>query len=224
MQSRDLRLAIPFAAAILVAACQGSASPAPSSAAPAASSAAPAASSAAPAASSEAPAASSAAPGESAGESGLPSFALPSGFNQAPDLEAQLPSQVAGETLQKFSFQGSQVLAGSSQAPEIQGALGALGKSINDVSFAVAAGADVQIGAYRIAGVDANRLLDVVAQAAQSSGSPIPLTDANKGGKSVKVGDTGGGSPTYFYPHSDILFFVTGSDDAKVTAALQALP
>lgn len=217
-----LRLAGLLAAALLVAACQGSASPAPSSAAPAASSAAPA----------ESVAASSTAPGESttasesAAESPIPaSLAIPSGFNQAPDLEAQLPSQVAGETLQKFSFQGSQVLAGSSQAPEIQGALGALGKSISDVSFAVAAGADVQIGAYRIAGTDANRVLQVVQQAMQSSGASAgPLTDANKGGKAVKVSTDAGGSPTYFYPHGDVLFFVTGKDDAKVTAALQALP
>ena len=109
-------------------------------------------------------------------------------------------------------------------APEIQAALGAVGKTIDDVSFAIAGASDVQIGAYRVAGVDANQLLTYLQQAMSSGGSAMDITDGNKGGKAVKVGTDSSGSATYFYAHGDILFFVTGDDDAKVTEALSKLP
>jgi hypothetical protein len=224
-----------LAVALVLAGCQGTASPSPTSVAVASEPASPSvepspsveaspsvetSASVAPGGSAESSA------GASAGSSGEPSFAMPSGFNQAPDLEAQLPGSVGGETLQKFSFAGATALAGSTESNELKAALGALGKSINDVSLAVAAGTGVSIGAYRISGVDSSRLLTVMQGAMAQGSGAFTLSDGTKGGKSVKIGtpSVGGGETIYFYPHGDVLFFVTGSDDAKVTEAISKLP
>ncbi len=226
---RRRRLLLPIVAsvvALVAAACGASSSPSPSSAAslPVASSAAPAASSAAPSTGASASAAES--PAQSSGTSSVPSVALPS-FHEAPDLEAQLPDQVGTETLQKLSFSGASVLnnpAGQT-APQIQQALGALGKSVNDVSIAIAGSSSVQIGAYRVAGVDGNTLLGLIQQAMAQGGSAMTMTDANVGGKSVKVGtESGSGTTEYFYAHGDVLFFVTADTDALVNEALSKLP
>ncbi|HEY3522587.1 MAG TPA: hypothetical protein VGK63_02695 [Candidatus Limnocylindrales bacterium] len=220
MHARFPRISAPIVALLLVAACQGSTSPAPS---PAASVPASVAAPSVAASPSAAASPSEAAP--SAGGSASGSFALPSGFNGAPDLEAQLPSKVGDVTLQKFSFTGAGIAAGGGDdTKDLEAALGLLGKSLSDVSFAVAGADKVTVGAYRINGIDAGRLLDVINQAAAQSGEAIDLSDTNKGGKSVKKGTESGGDTIYFYPHGDILYFVTGDDDALVTQALQELP
>ncbi len=224
MRNHPVRALAPFVAAVLLVGCGSSQAPAASSAPPA--SVAPSVAESA----SAAPSVESAAPSESAaasaGGSAAPSVVLPSGLNGAPDLEAQLPSKVGNVTLQKVSFSGATLAGAGDNAKELQSALGLLGKSINDVSLAIAGGQGVEVGAYRISGVDAGRLLDVVTQAMSQSSSAITLSDGNKGGKSVKIGTpkSGSGDKTYFYPHGDILFFASGSDDSLVTQALQALP
>lgn len=106
------RAVVPFAALLLVAACGGSASPSPSSAPSEASSPSIAASPSVAPSPSEA---ASPSVSESLGQSPLPSGALPSGLNQVPDLEAQLPNEVGGETLTKLSLKGSSVLQGGGQ-------------------------------------------------------------------------------------------------------------
>jgi hypothetical protein len=139
-----------------------------------------------------------------------------------------LPSKVGNVTLQKLSFTGAGLAGsatGSDTNKDVEAALGLLGKSLDDVSVAVAGGEGISVGLYQVAGVDASRLLDVLNQAATQGGEGLNLSDANKGGKSVRKGtDASSGETIYFYPRGDILFFVTGDDDALVTQALQELP
>jgi hypothetical protein len=210
------RFSVPLAAlgalAVLLAACGGSATPAPSAAAPSVEpSASPGASAAAYASAS--PAASGA----------LPSIGFP---NLDATLEALLPSTFNGVTLQKLSMKGAQFL-GQDPTSDITTAVTALGLTTADVSVAMAAdptGAmSVTFAAIRFAGAESVRLLQVFQAAAQGSGSPV--TSANVGGRDViRSQDTAGGTFSYFYVRNDVVLAVTAADDASAAPALQVLP
>lgn len=205
---------------VLVAACGGSATAAPSAAAP--SIAASVAPSVEPSPSPTASAA-AAASAEPAASGALPSIGLP---NQDTNLEAVLPSTFNGVTLQKFSMKGAQFL-GQDPTSDFNKAVTALGLTTADVSVAIAADPtakmDVTFVAIRFAGADSGKLLQVFQAAAQASGSL--LSSANVGGKDViKTKDTSGTSFSYFYVRNDVVLGVTAKDDASAAPALQLLP
>ena len=214
--------ASPSAAASSVASVAASSAPASESAA-----ASSAAASSAPASESASAAASESASASTAGgPSANPS--LGGGSHQAPDLEAQLPDKVGTETLQKLSVKGESVFtSGGSTSAAVQAALASIGKSINDVSFALAGGEGVQVGVYKVNGADANNVLTLLLQASKQGGGAFgDVTDTNKGGKAVKLAKATAatGNDIYFYPHGDTLFFAGGDNDAAVTEALSKLP
>lgn len=156
-------------------------------------------------------------------DSGIPSFALPS-FHEAPDLEAALPDKVGDQALQKLSFSGTGTFAsGGSDSQDFVDLLTALGKSPSDFSLAVAGGDNVSIGVFRVAGVDGNLLLNAFVQAAQKDDTSTQVSDANRGGKSVKK-VVSGSDTTYAYASGDKVFFVQSETDALVDQALSTLP
>ena len=214
-------LAALAALAIMVAACGGSATAAPSAAAPSA--AASVAPSVEPSPSPEAsgsPAASAAADASGA----LPSIGLPS-FNADKDLEALLPTTFGGATLQKFSMKGAQFL-GSSPDPTFKQAIAALGLTAADVSVAIAADPtskmDISFAAIRFAGADSGKLLQVFQAASTASGSAV--STVNVGGKDVIKTQDKSGSVSYFYVRNDVVLGVTAKTDAAAAPALQVLP
>jgi|tagenome__1003787_1003787.scaffolds.fasta_scaffold20892028_2 hypothetical protein len=158
----------------------------------------------------------------SAGTSPAGSANIPS-FHEAPDLEAALPDQVAGTALQKLSFNGAGALAGGTDSQDFQQLLTTLGKSPADFSLAVAGGANVSVGVFRVAGIDGNVLLNAFIEAAKKGDSATQVTDASRGGKSVKKVATGS-ETTYAYATGDKVFFVQSSTDALVDEALSKLP
>ena len=211
-------LAASAAIAILVAACGGSATPAPTAtptpAAPA---------SVAPSVSPSAePSAAPSASAVAAASGALPSFALP---NQDTNLEALLPSTFEGTTLQKFSMKGTQFL-GQSASPEFNSAMSALGLTAADLSVAVAmdpATSGIQFVAIRFAGADSGKLSQVFQAASQASGDTV--SSVNLGGKDVLKSKSSNGDVTYFYIKNDTVFGVTGAkDDATAATALALLP
>jgi hypothetical protein len=213
-----LRSFAPFAAsaaaAVLIAACGGSATAAPSVAAPSA------AVSVAPSVEpSPSPAASAAAVASGA----LPSIGLP---NQDTNLEAMLPSTFNGVTLQKFSMKGAQFL-GQDPTSSFNKAVTALGLTTADVSVAIATDPTsktaVTFAAIRFAGADSSKLLQVFQAASVTAGTVVSA--ANVGGKDViKTKDTTGASFSYFYVRNDVVLGVTAPDDAAAAPALQVLP
>jgi len=221
-------LAVSAALAVLVAACGGSATAAPSVAAPSvAASVASVAPSAAPStetAASPSPEASAAAAASTAptASKALPSIGLP---NQDTNLEAVLPSSFKGAKLTKFSMKGAQFL-GQDPTSDFNKLVVGLGLSAADVSVAVAseaAGAgDVTFVAIRFAGADSGKLLDVFKAATQASGSLI--SSVNVGGKDVIKTKDSSGSFSYFYVRNDTVLGVSAKDDATATAALALLP
>lgn len=218
-------LVTPLAAlavlSIMVAACGGSATAAPSAAAP--SVAASVAPSVEPSPSPEAsasPAASAAADASGA----LPSIALPS-FNADKDLEALLPTTFGGATLQKFSMKGAQFL-GSDPDPTFNQAIAALGLTAADVSVAIAADPtgtmDISFAAIRFAGADSGKLLQVFQAASQATGDLVG--SVNVGGRDVLKTKDSSGSFSYFYVKNDTVLGVTAKTDAAAAPALQVLP
>lgn len=210
-------LAALAALAIMVAACGGSATAAPSVAAP---SVAP---SVAPSPSPE-PSASPAASVAADASGALPSIALPS-FNADKDLEALLPTKFGGATLQKFSMKGAQFL-GSDPDPTFNQAIAALGLTAADVSVAIAADPtgtmDISFAAIRFAGADSGKLLQVFQAASQATGDLVG--SVNVGGRDVLKTKDSSGSFSYFYVKNDTVLGVTAKTDAAAAPALQVLP
>jgi hypothetical protein len=224
---------VPYVAVALlglvIAACSGSsATPSPTTAAP------PSVASASPSA--------SAAPSSSAAPSGssLPSIALPSGSgafpsfslpHEDPALEAVLPSSINGAQLQKGSFKGAGFVQGAgNNAKQFTDFLGALGKSPNDVSFAIAVDMSGtfqgSVGAFRVAGADQGQLMTAFTAAAKQGASGAQVTQANVGGKDVTkiVDPTDTSGAQYVYGKGDTLFLAQAKDDATAATMLQALP
>ncbi len=194
-----------------LAACSGAASPSPAAVT-------------SPSPSLAASAAASPSPAASASAGLVPSF----GLHGDAALETMLPDQVGGKTLQKVSFQGAPAFSsGASSSQELQDALGQLGKSPNDVSFAVAGSAEsgLTIGAFRVNGADANNVVAAFVQAGQKANPGTTITDASLGGKSVKkVVDPSETRPTYVYAHGDVMFFVQADSDTLLNEAFSKLP
>jgi hypothetical protein len=194
--------------------CGASATPIPSAAAQSATAASEAPASVEP---STAPA--STEPSAAAASEAAPGFSLPS---EAKDLEALLPNTLCGAAAQKASVSGSSI--GSTAGPEFTAALSALGKSVSDVTFALAFSASgCGAGIFRIAGVDQSALQTAMLASVQKSGESY--TQANVGGKDVYVSASSSGSgKQYVYFKGDAVIFASAPDDTKAAGVLQSLP
>ncbi len=202
-------LATALAALLLVAACGGSASTAPSGAPDATATPAPA----------------SQEPGQTAEptEAAVPSLDP----GAAGDLEAMLPSEANGVAFEKASFDGSTVPGGiplGDDEDDFTKFLADNGKSASDVKIAVASPTDAAAGstlvmAIQVEGVSSDALLGFVA---------TELSDLEKttvGGKEV-YGAGAAGFGAYFYVKGDTVFYVLsmGGDAATTEDILRQLP
>ena len=148
----------------------------------------------------------------------VPGFSLPS---EVKDLEALLPSTMCGSTSTKASVTGAS-FAQTGQS-EMLDALKAIGKTVDDVTFAIAIGADsgCTAGILRVQGVDENTLKNAIIQAAQKSGQTA--TQKSVGGKDVYVTAEGSGS-SYAYFHGDAMIFASAKNDDQAASILKDLP
>jgi hypothetical protein len=164
-----------------------------------------------------------------AASGGLPNF------NADPALEAQLPDEIRGTTLTKFSFRAADVLDEGSVDEETQRFLETItgmGASLDDVSLAFAAdmsgGLNVQLIAFRVAGANADQLLAaIVAEAESDAGPGDQIGEANLGGKTVttlvEASSTTDG-PAYLYASGDTVYLTQSPDETLAAEALAALP
>jgi hypothetical protein len=205
-----------LATALLLAACGGSASPAPSAAASAAS--APAASQ--PAAASE-PAATDQ---PSATDNGsAPNVSLSPG--SAPELEAMLPSIVNGVAFARTSFGGAAMPAGMPiGSGDLATFLQQNGKTLADVNIAMATPTDTAkaatfVMAFQVKGVDGAKLADALGATTGND-----LTKATVGGKQVlQAGVSGMG--VVLYVKGDVVFYILALGETSLTdGILAALP
>jgi hypothetical protein len=207
------------ALSIVLWGCSGAATPQPVASSPtsAASGAASAVvpSEAAPSAAEPSVAASDAAAASVGAE---PGFSLPSDDK---GLEALLPDTICGVKTTKASVSGAR-FAESGQS-EFLDALKAVGKTANDVTFAIAAGPDSNCtaGILRIKDVDPTLLKNAMLAASAKSGETA--TQKNVGGKDVYV-TVGPDSTSYVYFHGDAVIFVSAKNDSDAGTILQSLP
>jgi len=150
------------------------------------------------------------------------SIAIPSfGLNQAPDLEAKLPSKLCGGDVKKESFAGSTGAAAS--ANPMIGAFGALGLGGN-VQIAVAESTTpdtcpVNVFAYKVPGGNSQMFTTILA--AMATGG----SQASLGGKNVtKLADSGSTTATFFYVKDDTMYGVSDATDDQAGEALSQLP
>lgn len=199
---------------LLVAACGGSASQAPT-AEPGATEAP----TATPAAETQEPTAETPEPQETEGPTLQP--------GAAGDLEAMLPSEVNGVTFEKGSFDGSSVPGGiplGEGEDDFATFLSDNGKSLNDVRVAVASTTDAAasgsfVMAIQVQGVAGDKLAEF------ATGDMGDAEKTTVGGKEV-YGSGMAGFAAYVYPKDDIVFYVlsAGGDGSLAEGILQQLP
>ncbi len=170
---------------------------------------------------------SSAAPAASTGAAPT-ALVIPS-FTSDKELEATLPDTYKSLPLRKFSFTGKDLLSNANQDnADLIALLQTLGKSAEDLSYAIAADSTdtlgVSFGAYRIKGADASAWMGTLWDLAQKQNPGTALTDVNLGGRSVKrVVDPDSEDITYAWPKGDILFIVITTTDELAGDAIASI-
>jgi hypothetical protein len=159
-------------------------------------------------------------------ESALPSFELPS---NAKDLEALLPDELGGDTLQKFSMTGADFMTQGSDNEEFVDFLDRVGAQPQDISVAFAfAATDAQKGifAFRVKGADSDQLEEEFQKSFETDTPGITWTSDVISGKQVHTATTDAdtGEKTFLYVRDDIVFAVIASDDDTAVEAFSKLP
>jgi len=161
-----------------------------------------------------------------------PTTALPSAGAVA-DLEALIPAEIGGITLQKSSMSGDQFVNSGSSSQELQDFLGSLGVAVTDVSIAIGVGLSTESGeaaamfAFRAQGADTDRLVSGFKEAYDADNDRgLVWQPVSIGGKSAER-TTNPQQPNqviYLYAKDDILFFLTTATEEQAAEALAALP
>jgi hypothetical protein len=176
--------------------------------------------------------AASVAPSESAAESpgiGLPSFSA----GVVAELEALIPDEIGGATMQKFSMRGDQFLASGQEDPTTARFLEELGVSPNDVSIAFGFGfaADFTSGAamfvFRAEGASEDRLLQVFKDSMDEDRDiPLEWTTVTIAGHEVESATDADADDQamFLYAKGELLYFVSTTDPAAAEEVIAGLP
>ncbi|CAN5731868.1 hypothetical protein BH24CHL6_BH24CHL6_04870 [soil metagenome] len=156
-----------------------------------------------------------------AGPTPTPTPAAGDSLHAFPALEARLPSAVDGHEMEKVSIAAPE----SQQDPKTLEVVRRVGRTAADlqVAIATAAGANLQVGAFRIVGAEAVQIV-VAFQAVEEEGpaSSASYGMATIGGKRLLT-RTVEAQLTYLYPAEDIMFMLSG-EPGLVEEALGQLP
>ena len=214
-------VAISAAIILVLTGCGSSASNSPSNAA----AGSPAAASSAPLSSSE-PSAVATTPSSSA----LSSLPAVTSSHADPALEALLPAEISGTSMQRSSATLAALLASGGDRTAIDAFLRGLGKSESDGTYAAAFDPTNTVGggifAFKIAGVNADVLLPAIVSVEQSDlGAGATTKQATVGGKSATVVSVGTGvnDTEWVYGSDDVVFVIHAADEAHAATFLQAL-
>jgi hypothetical protein len=156
---------------------------------------------------------------------------LPSLPSSAKDLEALIPDEIGGITLQKFSMQGDEFVSSGGATEETQQFLKGLGVDTDDVAVAAGFGSSTDTGAlvvfvFRADGAGTDRLLTVFKKALDSDrDEALEWEAANVGGKQVeRASDAEQEGQVYLYAQGDVLFYLAATREEDAAEALEALP
>lgn len=172
-------------------------------------------------------------PGQTLGptpQEGSPSSVEPSpATHAAPDLEAQLPSLVDGVALSKASGTGSDVFQDDPWSKEMTAFLAGVDRKPADLQFAQgwdpAGNLDLEIGAFRVAGVDSAALRNAMVESSRSGSPGLSTGTATLSGKQLTtVLYPANTSILYLYEHDGVVFYVGTQDERLAGEALATLP
>ena len=150
----------------------------------------------------------------------------------AGDLDAVLPDEVGGITIEYESASGEEVLGEDGMTAEMRSLLEAVGADESDLSSAIGVGVDADAGSFisivalRVSGADETRLRDEFRRTIQEENEEMEITEDNVAGKDVLTltdpdsGQSGG----YLYVQGDILFLVGATPESLAEEALEQLP
>jgi hypothetical protein len=149
-------------------------------------------------------------------------------FVGAPDLEATLPTEAGGISLQIFSMSGPDFVEGD-EDPQFNAFIESLGAEITDVSVAFAFGGNTDgtqtasAFAFRVEGASADELVEAFKASAEQG---LVWNPAFVGGKSVEVSETTPefATPVALYATGDVLYFVSSTDPNAFEEILAFLP
>lgn len=152
---------------------------------------------------------------------------LPS-FVGAPDLEATLPTEAGGISMQAFSMSGPDFVEGD-EDPQFIEFVESLGAEVEDVSVAFAFGGNTDgtqtasAFAFRVQGATADELVEAFKASAEQG---LVWNPATIGGKSVEVSETTPefATPVALYATGDVLYFVSSTDPNAFEEILAFLP
>lgn len=150
--------------------------------------------------------------------------------HDAPALEALLPAQVSGSTLEAQSVTGDDgFLGGDEWSTVMTTFLTAQKKGPPDLQYAFssdpAGKIDVNVGVYRVTGVAGTPLRDALVEGWKALATDVKVSQVTLDGKAVTKGDDGTDYPfSYLYVRGDLVFEIYTSDEAIATATLAALP
>jgi hypothetical protein len=143
-----------------------------------------------------------------------------------PELEDMLPETIGGEWFGRYSTAGAQFYADAPEAMlrPLTDALGALGKTLDDVSKVHGSTKDfrTRVDAIRIRGAD---VAQVVPQLLVYWFGDITFTETpgSVAGKTVTVLTSSGGASWYVYRHGDTMWIVA-AEEPNLSELLGALP
>lgn len=151
--------------------------------------------------------------------------------HDVPALEALLPPDVNGTTLQAESLTGETLLNSDDWSAALTKFLTSVSKTSTDLQYASAAdpngSLDLQIGVYRVVGLDteATGLRDALVEAWKTLSPDLKISQVTLGGKALTKGDNGGDfAPSYLFVRGNLVYEIDSGDEAIVIAALAALP
>jgi len=155
----------------------------------------------------------------------------PTPVPNAKELETLLPNSLGFGTVKlvKASYTGSDFLKSANSNQEFESWLASVGKSIDDVSAAVAFPAGGTSGsaifAFRVNGVDNSKLIDAFETSAAQGNSAMTWMSTQDAGRNVQWSqDPNTTTRIYLYGTDDVLFIVWTNDAGVAQQALAQLP
>jgi hypothetical protein len=147
-----------------------------------------------------------------------------------PALEALLPAEISGTSMQRSSATLAALLASGGDRTAIDAFLQGIGKTESDGTFAAAFDPTSTVGggifAFKIAGVNTDVLLPAIVSVESADlGAGATTRSATVGGKDVTVVSVGTGvnDTEWVYGHDDVVFVIHAPDEAHAATFLQAL-
>jgi hypothetical protein len=148
--------------------------------------------------------------------------------HDAQDLEALLPTEIAGTPLSLQSWTGDTLLSDDAWSVAVAGFLTSVGKTPVDLAAAQAVdptqAIDHSVGVFRLPGIPVEDLRSALVDAWKSDYPELVVSTITLDGMEVVKGDFGEDSiDSYWYEKDDLLFDVETSDESIATTVLAGI-